>query len=106
MLTLERDVEASFIRKLRKLGWRSAKLKAISNMGWPDRLIPLPNGITVFIEFKSPTGKGRLSAHQLDVIEHLTACGIPVLVTSSADEAIDFCKGWSSVQITRKVCPA
>ena len=89
---LERDVERAFVRRLkRELGLTSAKLKAIANAGWPDRLVPLANGVTVYIELKAPGRESNLSAHQKEIIGRLRAHGHPVLVTSSAAEAIDFC---------------
>jgi len=89
---LERDVERAFVRRLKnELGLRSAKLKAIANAGWPDRLVPLANGVTVYVELKAPRRENNLSAHQAAVIRRLRECGHPVLVTSSAEEAINFC---------------
>jgi len=89
---LERDVERRFKARLeRELGLRSAKLQAISNVGWPDRLVPLKNGLSIYVEFKAPGRENNTSAHQEDVIAWLTKCNIPVLVTSSAEEAIRFC---------------
>lgn len=88
---LERDVEAAFVRRLKKeLGLTSAKLKAISNAGWPDRMVPLPNGRVIFIEFKAPGKEYNLSEHQKIVIALLRSYGIPVLVSSKANEAIEF----------------
>jgi len=88
---LESEVESAFVRRLkRELGLTSAKLKAISNAGWPDRMIPLPNGKVVFVEFKAPGKERNLSEHQKVIIATLRGYGIPVLVSSSASEAIDF----------------
>ena len=89
---LERDVEAAFVRRLKKeLGLKSAKLKALANAGWPDRLVPMTNGKSVYIEFKRPGKEHNLSEHQKVIIGWLREYGHPVLVTSSAAEAIDFC---------------
>ena len=89
---LERDVERRFIARAEKeLGLRTAKLKAIANSGWPDRLVPLKNGLSVYIEFKAPGRESNLSKHQVDVINWLKACNVPVLVTSSVADAINFC---------------
>jgi len=99
---LERDVERRFVARLKKeLGLRSAKLKAIANSGWPDRLIPLPNGLSVYVELKAPGREKNTSAHQEDVIAYLKSCNVPVLVTSSHEDAINFCIHHS----LRKVAP-
>jgi len=89
---LERDVERRFVARLKKeLGLRSAKLKAIANAGWMDRLIPLKNGLSVYIEFKAPGREHNTSPHQEDVAAYLQSCNVPVLVTSSHESAINFC---------------
>lgn len=99
---LERDVERRFVARLKKeLGLRSAKLKAISNVGWTDRLVPLDNGLSVYIEFKAPGRDNNLSKHQEELIGWLGKCNIPVLVTSSHEDAINFCIRHS----IRKVSP-
>ena len=89
---LERDVERRFLARAKKeLGLRTAKLKAVANAGWPDRLIPLKNGLSVYIELKAPGREKNLSKHQVDVIKYLESCNVPVLVTSSPEDAINFC---------------
>ena len=99
---LERDVERRFIARIKKeLGLRSAKLKAVANAGWPDRLIPLRNGLSVYIEFKAPGRENNTSPHQDDVVKYLKSCNVPVLVTSSVDDAVNFCVRHS----IRKVSP-
>ena len=99
---LERDVERRFIARIKKeLGLRSAKLKAIANAGWMDRLIPLKNGLSVYIEFKAPGRENNTSPHQDDVTKYLKSCNVPVLVTSSVDDAVNFCIRHS----IRKVSP-
>ena len=89
---LERDVERRFVARAKKeLGLRTAKLKAIANAGWMDRLIPLKNGLSVYIEFKAPGREKNTSKHQEDVVKYLTSCNVPVLVTSSVEDAVNFC---------------
>ena len=86
-------IEQAFVRKLsRELGLRSAKLKALANAGWMDRLVPLPGGVSVYIEFKAVGKEHNLSEHQKNVIAYLTSLNVPVLVTSSVTDAIEFCK--------------
>lgn len=92
MLVLEKDIEKSFVRRLKKeLGLTSAKLTIVSNAGYPDRLVPLKNGVTVYIEFKTFACLNNLSAHQKSVIDWLRANGHHVLVTASVEDAINFC---------------
>ena len=89
---LERDVERRFIARAKKeLGLRTAKLKAVANAGWTDRLIPLKNGLSVYVEFKAPGREHNLSKHQIDAIAYLESLNVPVLVTSSVEDAINFC---------------
>lgn len=89
--TLESTLEQRFVRVLKKeLGLTSAKMVAVANRGWPDRCIPLPNGKTAFIELKAIGQELRLSPHQVATIAMLKRYGVPVLVTSSVREAIDF----------------
>jgi hypothetical protein len=44
-------------------------LKIQGNRGWPDRLLLLPWGVAVFIEFKRPSGTP--SALQVEILEWL-----------------------------------
>ena len=100
---LERDVERRFVARAKKeLGLRTAKLRAIANAGWTDRLVPLRNGLSVYIEFKAPGREHNTSKHQEDVLAYLAQCNVPVLVTSSVEDAINFCIKHS----LRKVEPA
>ena len=89
---LERDVERRFVARAKKeLGLRTAKLKAVANAGWTDRLVPLKNGLSVYLEFKAPGRESNTSKHQEDVIAYLRSCNVPVLVTSSVEDAVNFC---------------
>ena len=89
---LESEVEKRLKARLKKeLSLRTAKLRAVANAGWPDRLIPLKNGLSVYIELKAPGREKNTSKHQEDVIKYLTSCNVPVLVTSSVEDAVNFC---------------
>ena len=59
--------------------------------GWPDFIFFGPRASTLFLELKRPR-LGRLSEEQIDIVAFLRACGFPVLVTSSLDEAVDALK--------------
>ena len=88
---LESTLEQRFVRVLKKeLGLTSGKMVAVSNRGWPDRIVPLPNGRTAYIELKAPGRERRLSPHQVANHDMLRALGVPILVTSSVREAMDF----------------
>ena len=54
--------------------------------GWPDRLIPLPNGRSLFIEFKR-TGKLKLEKLQQIRKTSLESLGHDVIVCNDVDEA-------------------
>ena len=58
----------------------------LEQLGWPDRLVLLPGGRTLFIEFKKP-GTGRLSDYQRYIIKKITSTGSQVFVVDNAKEA-------------------
>jgi hypothetical protein len=55
--------------------------------GWPDYLFTGPQRAAFFLEMKRRKG-GRLSDEQIEVGEHLTACGFDYLVLHDVDDAI------------------
>lgn len=65
------------------------KMNGFGNRSWPDRLILLPNGKSVLIEFKRPGGE--LSPGQRQEIKELRALGHRVAVCESVEEAIRAC---------------
>lgn len=86
----ESSIESGFQRKASSHGWLTYKLDSgrISR-GWPDRLVCLPGGITLFIEFKSPTGK--VTPLQAHIHDKLRALGHIVHVCRAASEAESIC---------------
>lgn len=92
MTVLESDVERKLVRELKKLGITHVKMHAISQKGWPDRLITLDGGRAVFIELKAPGRENNLSAHQIQVIDKLMKLGFPVLVSSNVEECLEWIK--------------
>ena len=54
MQVLESSIEQSFVAKLKKVGLVSIKLNLQGTRGWPDRLVLVPGGVPLFIEFKRP----------------------------------------------------
>lgn len=61
------------------------------NAGWPDRMFIGPQGQVAFIEFKAVGEEPTLQ--QAWNILQLSIYHVPVLVTSSYDEAVNFLKG-------------
>ena len=51
---LESSVERAFVRDMLRMSVRNIKLNLMGNRSYPDRLIFLPRGRTVLIEFKRP----------------------------------------------------
>lgn len=66
----EKELEDKCCMYARELGIIAIKLEDNSHKGIPDRLF-FHNGKGLFVEFKSPTGKGRLSPEQKFWIEIL-----------------------------------
>lgn len=71
--TLEKDVEAAFVRGLKKRGLRSVKLNVQGQRGWHDRLVLLPGGRPVFMELKRPGA--TLTGTQPEIHAFVTALG-------------------------------
>jgi hypothetical protein len=82
----ETRIELAFVRWCKANKVVCLKLKADSQKGLPDRFCLLENGKTVFIEFKTETGK--LSGHQKLVFEKLKKLGHHIYVCRSKEEAI------------------
>ena len=66
----EEKIEKRFVKKVEKLGCRAYKFEVHGKKGAPDRMVLLPIGIIVFIEFKRPGG-GEVSFHQEEFIDDL-----------------------------------
>ena len=73
----EAKLEQDCVTWAKSLGWQSFKFVSPSNRGVPDRIF-LRAGETVFVEFKTETGK--LSALQHRQIEKLKANDFKVFV--------------------------
>jgi hypothetical protein len=54
VLILESSIEKAFVRKAKALGCITRKMNGQGFNAWPDRLVLIPGGATVFIEFKKP----------------------------------------------------
>lgn len=51
---LESAIEKAFLRQVKKLGCKTRKLNGTGYRDWPDRLIMVPGGVTLYFEFKRP----------------------------------------------------
>jgi hypothetical protein len=80
----ERALQNKCIRKAKALGWLAYKFASPANRGVPD-VIFIYDGRVVFIEFKNPDGKGRLSALQKHTINLMRNNGAQVFVVDSED---------------------
>ena len=90
---LEKDIEQAFLRKLKKAFpyIRAPKMTMLSQRSWPDRILFLPKGRVLLIEFKRP---GELPTElQEECHEYLRDMGHDVQVFSNAEEAFNYVKG-------------
>ena len=62
----------------------------LSQRAWTDRLIPIPNGVVIFLEFKRVGEKPTPLQEELH--EYLRSMGHIVKVFDDADEAFAFVK--------------
>ena len=69
----EAPVEAVFAEGCAALGLRSLKLALRRDAGWPDRLVVLPRGRTLWAEFKRPGSEGPrpLQEHRMALLTGL-----------------------------------
>lgn len=81
---LERDLEKFFSATCKKLSILNLKLNVKYARGWPDRVVVLPDGQTLWVELKTLTGK--LSELQIKVHKELKARGHRVLVLRTKEE--------------------
>lgn len=73
--------------------WPKARIRKLNGggqRGWPDRLVCLPGGIVVFIEFKKPGGSVR--PDQGLTITELRKLGCLVAVCQSIEETLYACQ--------------
>ena len=65
-------------------------MNLLGNRSWPDRIIPITNGRTIYIEFKREGG--NVTPLQDDCHRYLRELGHEVLVTSDEYEAFNLVK--------------
>lgn len=79
-MTTERGLQEYLKREAKKNRISFFKMECVGRSGFPDVMLAA-NGRCIFVELKSPTGKGRLSARQKLMIDELTNQGVEVYVT-------------------------
>lgn len=87
---LEKVIEQAFLKKMKKAHpkIRCPKFSAIGWRSWPDRVIFLPGGKVILIEFKRK-GEGPTPG-QKECHDYLRSIGHLVLVTYDENEALEF----------------
>lgn len=78
----EKDLEQECVKYAREAGVRVVKLERTGNDGIPDRMFVKKGGDVLFVEFKNPNGRGRLSESQKDWLDFI---GVKAVVCSSFD---------------------
>lgn len=84
-MSTEKSLQDFILREFKKLGCSGDKVESKSRRGFPDLFIRTRKN-SLLIEVKSPTGKGSLSKHQVNIIEELRALGQQVFVVESKEE--------------------
>ena len=75
----EKNFQAACIKAARTKGWICYKFASPARRGVPDVLM-IRHGRVVFVEFKNPNGRGRLSPLQVKEIDTMRAAGAEVHV--------------------------
>lgn len=84
---LEKTIEAKFVKLAQARGCQCLKLNVIGRRSWPDRLVLVPGGKVLFIEFKRPGG--LLTPGQELLHADLYAMGHEVHVCYTVEDALD-----------------
>lgn len=79
----EKDLELRLRIEINRRGGLALKHTAQYHRGIPDRIVLLPNGVTVFVELKT-TGK-KPTALQLHAMKRLMDLGFPCFVVDSTE---------------------
>lgn len=83
----EAQLEKKTVKVLRDKGFLVYKFRSPANSGVPDDFLLSDGGGIVFMEFKSPTGKGRLSPLQEICIKKIRDKGHTVFIIASVAAA-------------------
>jgi len=87
-MTLEKDVEAALVRRVKSLGGLCEKFTSPGRRSVPDRLITMPGGQIIFVELKRPGGKPTDA--QLKDHERRRTLGCDVRVIDNLEDARAF----------------
>jgi hypothetical protein len=87
-VTLEKDVEASLVRRVKALGGLCEKFTSPGRRSVPDRIITMPGGQIIFVELKAPNKKPTDA--QLKDHERRRALGCDVRVIDNKEDARAF----------------
>ena len=87
-MTLEKDVEAALVRRVKALGGLCEKFTSPGRRSVPDRIITMPNGQIIFVELKAPNKKPTDA--QLKDHERRRALGCDVRVIDNKEDARAF----------------
>lgn len=87
-MTLEKDVEASLVRRVKALGGLCEKFTSPGRRSVPDRIITMPGGQIIFVELKAPNKKPTDA--QLKDHERRRALGCDVRVIDNKEDARAF----------------
>jgi hypothetical protein len=87
-VTLEKDVEAALVRRVKALGGLCEKFTSPGRRSVPDRLITMPGGQIIFVELKRPGGKPTES--QLKDHDRRRELGCDVRVIDTLENARAF----------------
>lgn len=87
-MTLEKDVEAALVTRVKTLGGMCEKFTSPGRRSVPDRIVTMPGGQIVFVELKRPGG--RPTDSQLKDHERRRQLGCDVRVIDSKEAARAF----------------
>jgi len=90
MIDLEKKAEQEFCKWVKTIGGTAVKFADPSRPGAPDRIVLLPHGVAVFVEFKRPGKAPR--ENQKMWINWLQNRGFAAIVTDNAEEPITLIK--------------
>ena len=99
----EKALEKNLRVKVKALGGHALKFSSSIEAGYPDRIVLLPCGVSIFVEIKSEGEKPR----KLQMIRHdeLRQLGFRVVVidtTNSLNQFIEECKTIIDYELCKK----